>query len=113
MVIDVGFVGFEGFVFEGSVEIFDGFLELFVPVEGEASLVKYFRVCWLTGERIGEVLNGFGIVSDIDVNVTSLHQKLLVLWLSLKCFVQIVKSFLVVFHQTVSLPYALEDARVL
>lgn len=90
MVVNICLIGLEGMIIKRCIEVLDCLFELFVLIECKASLVEDFRICCLTGESIREVINCFGVLLNIDVDVASLHQKVLVLFLPLQRLIQIV-----------------------
>ena len=65
-------------------------LELFILVECKATFIQNFRIGWFTGQSIGQVIDGLWKLFDIDVNIASLHQEILISWFSLQSLVEII-----------------------
>lgn len=90
MIVYVCLVCLKGMVVQRCVKVLYCFLELFILVEGKAAFVENFGISWFSCESIGEVIDGLGVLLNIDVNVASLHQEVLIGWLTLQSLVQIV-----------------------
>ena len=112
MIVDVCFVSLKRMIVQRCVKVLYCFLELFILVERKTAFVENFGVSWFSGESIAEVIDGLGVLLNIDVNVAPLHQEILVSWLPLQSLVQIVQSFLIVFHQTVGFSDSFENTCV-
>ena len=98
MIIDVCLVSFKWMIVKRSVEIFDGFLELFVSVECQSSLVEDLGIIRLTLQGICKILDGFVELIYIYVNIAPFHQKILIFRLSLQSLIQIVQSSFKISH---------------
>ena len=87
MIVDVCFVCLKRMIVQRCVKVLYCFLELFILVEGKTAFVENFGVSWFSCESIAEVIDGLGVLLNIDVNVAPLHQKILVSWLTLQSLV--------------------------
>jgi len=73
MVVDVCFVGLEWFVLECGIEIFDRFFELFIAIVCQPSFVEKFGVSGFAIESIGQIINCFGVLPNINKDIAPLH----------------------------------------
>jgi hypothetical protein len=85
-------------VLKRGVQVLNSFLKFSISIIGQTSFVKELRLGRFSTQSIGKIFNSFRILSDINVDIASLHQKFVIFALTLKCFIEIVESLFEVLH---------------
>ena len=100
MVVNISLIGLKRLILQRSIKIFYSLLELFISIECQTSFVQNLRVGSLTSQSVTQILNSLRVLLDVDINITPLHQEILVLTIYLQSLVEIIQSSLIVLHQS-------------
>lgn len=88
-IVDIGFDELIWRIIEGLPQILDSRLKLAVFVGCHTPLVVSEGVTGIYASSIGQILDGFDIFAQLDIDHTALDQKLLTMRLLLQCHVRI------------------------
>ena len=100
MVVNISLIGLKRLILQRSIKIFYSLLELFISIECQTSFVQNLRVGSLTSQSVTQILNSLRVLLDVDINITPLHQEILILTIYLQSLVEIIQSSLIVLHQS-------------
>lgn len=100
MIVNISLIGLKRLILQRSIKIFYSLLELLISIECQTSFVQNLRVGSLTSQSVTQILNSLRVLLDVYINITPLHQEILVLTIDLQSLVEIVQSSLIVLHQS-------------
>lgn len=100
MVVNISLIGLKRLILQRSIKIFYSLLELFISIECQTSFVQNLRVGSLTSQSVTQILNSLRVLLDVYINITPLHEEILILTIYLQSLVEIVQSSLIVLHQS-------------
>lgn len=112
MIVNISLIGLKRLILQRSIKIFNSLLELFISIECQTSFIQNLRVSSLTSQSVTQILYSLRVLLDVYINITPLHEEILVLTINLQSLVEIVQSSLIVLHQSTRLPNSFIDTRV-
>ena len=100
MIVNISLIGLKRLILQRSIKIFNRLLELLISIECQASFIENLRVGSLTSQSVTQILNSLRVLLDVYINITPLHEEILILTIYLQSLVEIVQSSLIVLHQS-------------